>query len=138
MTSASPATQVAEAWLDNAQRMARYLGAGELHTAFNFDFLASPSLPDAMRMMIDDTIAAHLAVGAAPTGVLSNHYFVRHVSRYARAQVPDIRRLLDHFFDRPAGVALGTRRARAAILQMVALPGCSHIYRGEELGVPEV
>lgn len=46
--------------------------------------------------------------------------------------------LLDHFFDRPAGVALGTRRARAAILQMVALPGCSHIYRGEELGVPEV
>lgn len=133
-----PRVLVAEAWLDNAYRLARYLRAGELHTAFNFDFLASPWLPDAMRTMIDETLAAHLAVGAAPTWVLSNHDVVRHVSRYARVQVPGIRRFLDDFLDRPADLALGTRRARAAIVQMLALPGCAYVYQGEELGLPEV
>jgi alpha-glucosidase len=33
---------------------------------------------------------------------------------------------------------LGTRRARAAILLMLALPGCAYLYQGEELGLPEV
>lgn len=129
---------VAEAWLDNAYRLVRYLRPGELHTAFNFDFLASPWLPEALKAMIDETIAAHASVGAAPTWVLSNHDVARHVSRYARPQVPGIRRFLDDFLDRPADLALGTRRARAAILQMLALPGCAYVYQGEELGLPEV
>ena len=33
---------------------------------------------------------------------------------------------------------LGTRRARAAALLMLALPGCAYIYQGEELGLPQV
>ena len=133
-----PRVLVAEAWLDNAYRLARYLRPGELHTAFNFDFLASPWLPEAMRTMIDETIAAHQSVAAAPTWVLSNHDVARHVSRYARPQIPGIRRFLDDFLDRPADLELGTRRARAASLQMLALPGCAYVYQGEELGLPEV
>ncbi|MGW2636047.1 glycoside hydrolase family 13 protein [Streptomyces sp. NPDC001348] len=34
--------------------------------------------------------------------------------------------------------ALGTARARAAALLMLALPGAAYIYQGEELGLPEV
>ena len=33
---------------------------------------------------------------------------------------------------------LGTRRARAAVLLTLALPGSAYLYQGEELGLPEV
>ena len=38
----------------------------------------------------------------------------------------------------PTDLALGTRRARAAALLAMALPGSFYLYQGEELGLPEV
>jgi alpha-glucosidase len=38
----------------------------------------------------------------------------------------------------PTNLALGTKRARAAILLTLALPGSAYIYQGEELGLEEV
>ena len=38
----------------------------------------------------------------------------------------------------PGDVALGTSRARAAALLMLALPGSVFLYQGEELALPEV
>ena len=38
----------------------------------------------------------------------------------------------------PADLALGTRRARAAALLTLALPGSVYVYQGEELGLWEV
>jgi alpha-glucosidase len=38
----------------------------------------------------------------------------------------------------PLDLELGTRRARAAALLMLALPGGACLYQGEELGLPEV
>ena len=38
----------------------------------------------------------------------------------------------------PADLELGRRRARAAALLMLALPGGAYVYQGEELGLPEV
>lgn len=133
-----PRVFVAEAWVESPERLVRYVRADELHTAFNFDFLASPWLPGAMRTMIDETLQAHDSVGAPSTWVLSNHDVARHLSRYARPQVEGIARFLDDFLDRPADLSIGTRRARAAIVQLLALPGCAYIYLGEELGLPEV
>ena len=40
--------------------------------------------------------------------------------------------------DTPLDPALGLRRARAATLLMLALPGSAYVYQGEELGLPEV
>jgi alpha-glucosidase len=40
--------------------------------------------------------------------------------------------------DRPADLSLGERRARAALLLTLALPGSAYLYQGEELGLPEV
>jgi alpha-glucosidase len=45
---------------------------------------------------------------------------------------------LRHLLGRPADLALGTRRARAAALLLLALPGGAYVYQGEELGLPEV
>src|SRR5947209_1313053 len=133
-----PRVFVAEAWVHNPERLARYVRHDELHTAFNFDFLLTPWEPEALRTSVVAAMGAHEAVGAAPTWVLSNHDTVREVSRYARPQnVRPLRRLND-VLGLPADFALGVRRARAAALLMLALPGGAYVYQGEELGLPEV
>jgi alpha-glucosidase len=107
-----------------------------LHTAFNFDFLGCPWDAAAIRQVVDDGIALHAPVGAPATWVLSNHDVVRHVTRYGRA---DTRFTLDYRqIGAPTDLALGTRRSRAAVLLLLALPGSAYIYQGEELGLPEV
>ena len=58
-------------------------------------------------------------MGATTTWVLSNHDVVRHVTRFGDGEQ-------------------GLRRARAATLLMLALPGSVYLYQGEELGLPEV
>ncbi|WP_328860347.1 glycoside hydrolase family 13 protein [Streptomyces sp. NBC_00306] len=110
---------VAEAWAPSAERLALYVRPDELHQAFNFQFLRCPWEPAAMRSVIDESLAATASVGAPTTWVLSNHDVVRHPTRYG-------------------GGAQGLRRARAAALLMLALPGSTYIYQGEELGLPEV
>ncbi|MDX3093545.1 glycoside hydrolase family 13 protein [Streptomyces sp. ME01-24h] len=110
---------VAEAWAPNAGRMALYVRPDELHQAFNFHFLQCPWEAGAMRAVIEESLAATVSVGAPTTWVLSNHDVVRHVTRYG-------------------GGAAGLRRARAAALLMLALPGSVYVYQGEELGLPEV
>jgi alpha-glucosidase len=133
-----PRVFVAEAWVQDSERLARYVRPDELHAAFNFDFLLAPWRAEPMRESIETTLRTHAAVGAAPTWVLSNHDTVREVSRYARPQ--DGRRLLklDDVLVLPADPGLGLRRARAAALLMLALPGGAYVYQGEELGLPEV
>jgi alpha-glucosidase len=112
-------TFVAEAWVASPERLARYLRPDELHTAFNFIFLLAPWDAAEMRPVIDTSIDALAEVGAPPTWVLSNHDVIREVTRYG-------------------GGETGTRRARAAALLMLALPGGAYVYQGEELGLPEV
>ena len=130
-----PRVFVAEAWVHNPERLAHYVRADELHTAFNFDFLLAPWEAVQMRDSIVASLDAHDAVGAPPTWVLSNHDTVREVSRYARPQdVRPFRKLAD-LADLPADFALGHRRARAAALLMLALPGGAYVYQGEELGL---
>jgi alpha-glucosidase len=133
-----PRVFVAEAWVHSPERLARYLREDELHTAFNFDFLLSPWQAESMRASIDSALAAHTGVGAPPTWVLSNHDTVREVSRYARPQGLRELRHLDDVLGLPADFELGLRRARAAALLMLALPGGAYVYQGEELGLPEV
>ena len=131
---------VAEAWVANPQRLARYVMPGRLHTAFNFDFLKSPWRPDLLRAIIDDCVAAAREVGAPTTWVLSNHDVVRHVTRYGKPQsTGPFNNAPDMVADRaPADLELGRRRARAATLLMLALPGGAYVYQGEELGLEEV
>jgi alpha-glucosidase len=130
---------VAEAWLPSPERTARYVRPDELHQAFNFEFLGAPWSAPSFRRVIDESLDAVTAVGAPATWVLSNHDVVRHASRLAAGLGGNAG---------GAGVAggaaahadagLGLRRARAATLLMLALPGSVYLYQGEELGLPEV
>ena len=106
----------------------------ELHCAFNFDALKAPWDARSQRRVIDNSTEAIWEVGASATWVLSNHDTIRHRTRYGRDQ---------RQASAPAGtvdadLALGLRRARAAALLELALPGGAYIYQGDELGLPEV
>jgi alpha-glucosidase len=123
---------VAEAWTPTVERTANYVRPDELHQAFNFQYLGTPWDAAELRAVIDSSLAAMRPVDAPATWVLSNHDVTRHATRFAN----------------PAGLGtqlrtagdreLGLRRARAATLLMLALPGSAYIYQGEELGLPDV
>jgi alpha-glucosidase len=123
---------IGEIWLADAALLARYTRPDELHTVFNFPYLTCPWDAARLRVVIDDT----LAQPAPPTWVLSNHDVDRHVSRYGRADTSFDLDNRDH--SQPVDLELGTRRARAAALLTMALPGAVYIYQGEELGLWEV
>jgi len=89
-----------------------------------------------MRGSIESALAAHAPVDAPATWVLSNHDVTRPVTRYGRADSSfafESKRA-----GTPTDLARGTRRARAAALLAMALPGSLYVYQGEELGLPEV
>jgi len=136
-----PRVFVAEAWVASPERLARYLGADRLHTAFHFDFLRAPWDARWQRDVIDRSMASAAQVGSPSTWVLANHDMTRQVTRYARSQ-PDFLAEGQWERDRWPGatpdLAVGTRRARAAILLTLALPGVAYLYQGEELGLEEV
>ena len=127
---------IGEVWLPDTARLARYLRRDELHTAFNFPYLCCPWDAAELRAVIDSTLGFHAAAGAPPTWVLSNHDVDRHLSRYGRSDSSFGLDRRDH--SQPVDLDLGTRRARAAALLAMALPGSVYLYQGEELGLWEV
>jgi alpha-glucosidase len=131
-----PRALIGEVWLADPSRFARYLRPDEMHSAFNFDYLNCAWEPAELRRVIDATLDAHASVGAAPTWVLSNHDVTRHVTRLGRADTSYGRGPRQH--GTPVDLLLGTRRARAALLLALALPGGHYVYQGEELGLWEV
>lgn len=135
---APPLTAVAEAWVAPERRV-RYARATSLGQAFNFDLLQADWGAAQFRSIVRENLMLAAASGASSTWVFSNHDVVRHASR----------------FGLPAGTAatdwllaggdpsvedrvLGLRRARAATLFALALPGSTYLYQGEELGLAEV
>jgi alpha-glucosidase len=127
---------IGEVGVRDQNRLVDYLRPDELHAAFNFPYMGAPWDAAALREVIVETLSAHGRVGATPTWVLSNHDATRQVTRLGRPYSGVRRRELDD--GQPVDVELGTTRARAAILLTLALPGCTYLYQGEELGLPEV
>ena len=136
-----PRVFVAEAWVTSSDRLARYVRSDELHSAFQFDFLLAPFDAATIQKVVTDALAASHDVGAPSTWVLSNHDVPRHVTRYARTQhsgTTDPSLLSQTWSHEPPDIELGRRRARAAVLLTLALPGSAYLYQGEELGLAEV
>ncbi len=110
---------VGEMFLADQTRLAQYVRPDELHQTFNFRFLFEEWDAASLRSCIDEILTAFGAVGAPATWVLENHDVPRVATRYG-------------------GGAEGLRRARAAALLMLALPGAAYVYAGQELGLEEV
>ncbi|WP_430869022.1 glycoside hydrolase family 13 protein [Demequina aurantiaca] len=127
----------AEAWVYPLSKMAKWVRPDEMHQSFNFAYLETAWNATDLRSIIDTSIREFNAVGAPSTWVLSNHDVVRHTTRLSLTE------------ENPQGHGIGRdslglpetepalRRARAASMLMLALPGSSYIFQGEELGLPE-
>ncbi|HYQ33098.1 MAG TPA: glycoside hydrolase family 13 protein [Lapillicoccus sp.] len=110
---------VAEAWTSTVESMAKFIRSDELDQTFNFAWLLAEWSAETFAEVITATLASVASTDASPTWVLSNHDVTRHVTRYG-------------------GGAQGVARARAATMTMLALPGSSYLYQGEELGLEQV
>ncbi len=139
---------VSEAWVTPAAELAKYVRPDELHTTFNFDATMCEWTAESQRNVIDLTLGASGAVGAPATWVLANHDTIRVATRYGR-QITGARFTPDGMDmtsfagvgkvpDGVTDLVLGRRRARAAALLELALPGGAYIYQGDELGLDEV
>jgi alpha-glucosidase len=135
---APPLTAVAEAWVAPERRI-RYARASSLGQAFNFDLLQADWDATQFRTIVRENLTLAAASGASSTWVFSNHDVVRHASRFGLPPGTTAAQWLLNGGD-PAAEdrALGLRRARAATLLALALPGSTYLYQGEELGLPEV
>lgn len=136
-------TAVAEAWVP-AHRRARYASAEGLGQAFNFDLLEADFDAGQFRTIIEFNLGLAEQSGSSTTWVFSNHDVVRHATRYAlppRAGGTDKQGsawLLAGGSQDALDRSLGLRRAQAATLLELALPGSAYLYQGEELGLHEV
>lgn len=143
-----PRTAVAEAWV-HASRRPRYASPEGLGQAFNFDLLQADFDAKEFRGIITRNLDEAAATGASSTWVFSNHDVVRHATRYGLPKVTQEAHnrgkgqdgkawLLAGAPEQELDRELGLRRARAATLLMLALPGSAYLYQGEELGLQEV
>ncbi len=143
-----PRTAVAEAWVDKS-RVPRYASPEGLGQAFNFDLLQADFDAEQFATVVRENLELAKVSGSSSTWVLSNHDVTRHATRYglphppreANGQ-PSVKHGLEWILSGGVSPALdvpaGERRARAATLFMLGLPGSSYLYQGEELGLHEV
>lgn len=139
-----PRFAVAEAWVNTAERRALYASPEGLGQAFSFDLLLSDFDGPQFRDIITDNLAQAEATGSTSTWVFSNHDVTRHATRYGLTKPGAAGSKQGVSWVREGGpsedldIAGGLRRARAATLLMLALPGSAYLYQGEELGLQEV
>ena len=134
-----PRVAVAEAWV-HPNRRARYASTEGLGQSFAFDLLGTPWDAKRFHDTIDYQLKAAAESGSSTTWVFSNHDVIRHATRFGLSE--EINKNLPKWFrsaDRESKINfdLGLARARAASMLILALPGSTYLYQGEELGMHE-
>jgi alpha-glucosidase len=129
-------TAIGEVWYDRPETLKPYLEPGGLPQVFNFQLILAAWRAADFRAGIEVAIAG--AGGSRAPWVTGNHDVPRPASRYRLDEgfTPEMTAELIALGDRNAEA--GARRARAAALVLLALPGSAYLYQGEELGLPEV
>lgn len=139
-----PRFAVAEAWVETAARRAKYASPEGLGQAFSFDLLLADFNAAQFCTIITDNLAQARLTGSTTTWVFSNHDVTRHATRYGleplngRPGKPGVDWVKAGGPREALDVEGGLRRAKAATLLMLALPGSAYLYQGEELGLHEV
>ena len=113
--------RVAEAWTQTPESMARYVRPDELQQAFNFAWLLGAVVGRRLRRRR----RAARSRRVAPVGAVADLGALQPRRRSATRRGT-------------AAARSALARARAATLTMLALPGSSYLYQGEELGLEEV
>jgi alpha-glucosidase len=139
-----PRAAVAEAHVSSPERRAKYASPTGLGQAFNFDLMMADFDATQFRSIVSKNLAQSVVTGSSSTWVFSNHDATRHATRYGlppmngRPMKQGIEWMLAGAPVDGINLDLGLRRARAATLLMLGLPGSAYLYQGEELGLHEV
>ena len=107
-----------EVFLWDPARVARYVRDDELHLAFSFLLLGQKWKAADLKRAIAMSIGEDGSGATKNAWALSNHDLPRHATRFG-------------------GGVVGERRARAAALLTLGLPGTAVMYMGEELGLED-
>jgi alpha-glucosidase len=139
-----PRYAVAEADVHPTRR-ARYASPDSLGHAFNFAMQDADWRPEHYIQVINTGLADMINFGSTTSWLLGCHDIARVATRYGLPLEDDrpayqVARawLLTDGVTPCLDLALGERRARAAIMILLALPGSTYIYQGDELGLHEV
>ncbi|WVO22458.1 uncharacterized protein IAS62_003788 [Cryptococcus decagattii] len=142
-----PLMAVAEAWVAPDQKPL-YASSEGLGQTFSFDILLCNFDADEYRQCIKSSLEGSKKSNSTTTWVLSNHDVMRHSTRFGLPNVPNANHatataaynkfLQTKLMDPKVDVEQGLRRAKAATLMILALPGSTYLYQGEELGLQEV
>ncbi|WP_111767102.1 glycoside hydrolase family 13 protein [Nakamurella deserti] len=137
-----PRMAVAETWTPTSFRNYLYARPDELGQVFDFALSKAPWDRDTVADVIRTSLADQFEYAGTEGGltwVLSSHDVPRHASRLALpAGVDPMAWVTSGDTDPTIDRAAGLRRARAATLLMLAMPGSAYLYQGEELGLFEV
>ena len=119
----------------------KYVEPDQFHQSFTFDLLLSPWNAQSFHKTAAKSYRSLHASGSSMTWALNNHDVHRVVTRYGRADAHLSSSWTGNNLvnsDASIDLQLGNRRARAAALLILGLPGAAYLYMGEELGLPEV
>jgi alpha-glucosidase len=133
-----PRMGVAEAWVA-AERLPAYASEKGLGQAFAFDMLGAGWDAARVKQLAGGAIERSHNMNSHTTWVLSNHDIVRHATRFGLPNGTDIGKWYKpNRLDPKVNVEQGLKRANAMTALLLALPGSTYLYQGEELGLQEV
>jgi alpha-glucosidase len=133
-----PRVAVAESYVP-ADRLALYASPEELGQAFNFELLDANFNAYEFKNVVDRAFLQAKSIGSSTTWCLNNHDQMRPATKFGLLPTVDrIRWKNSAGKTSPLDRELGIRSAVAASMFIMALPGCTYIYQGEELGLHEV
>jgi alpha-glucosidase len=133
-----PCVAVAEANV-SAEGAVKYASTAELGQCFNFELLDANFSANEFKVIIDRALINAKKAGSSTTWCLNNHDQMRPATKFGLLPTVDrVKWRNSNGTSSPLDEKLGTQSAVAGSMLIMALPGCTYIYQGEELGLHEV
>ena len=133
-----PRVAVAEANV-SAEGAVKYASTAELGQCFNFELLDANFTANEFKVIIDRALINAKKAGSSTTWCLNNHDQMRPATKFGLLPTVDrVKWRNSNGTSSPLDEKLGTQSAVAGSMLIMALPGCTYIYQGEELGLHEV
>jgi alpha-glucosidase len=133
-----PRVAVAEANV-SAEALFKYASPEELGQSFNFELLNADFEAADFKKVIDRSLVSAKKNGSSTTWCLNNHDQMRTATKYGLDPAVDkVKWRNSNGSSAPLDEAFGISAAIAGSMLIMALPGSTYIYQGEELGLHEV
>ncbi len=133
-----PRVAVAEANV-HPSRMPLYASEDTLGQSFDFRFIDAAFTARNYKDCVSQSLELAKKNKSSTTWTLGNHDQMRYATKLGLHPIVDRNDwLLSHGQSHPVDFEIGTRCSVAGNLFILALPGCTYIYQGDELGIHEV